>query len=140
MRLIYFVKKRLITLRNFSFLSLSINLSLRDDILTREIECQNSSLSSNEAFHPRIEVLNDILDKCNSHGKKRGLGYINKIETPTSGDTIFVKGKKETPNQVAFPSTPLLCTYRKKYGHTQSRCHSRLHERYESHLNRLMDC
>ena len=50
---------------------------------------------------------------------KEGLGYINWIETPTSRDIVFVKGKKETPNQVAPSSTPLLCTHCKKFGHTQ---------------------
>ena len=37
---------------------------------------------------------------------REGLGYINKDETPTSRETIFVKGKEETPSQVASPSTP----------------------------------
>ena len=41
-------------------------------------------------------MFNEILDKCKTHGDKRGLGYINKVESPTSGETIFVKGKKET--------------------------------------------
>ena len=50
-------------------------------------------------------MLNDILDKCKPMEIKRDLSYINKTKTPTSGDTIFVKGKEETPNQLAFPST-----------------------------------
>lgn len=50
-----------------------------------------------------------------------------------------VKDKEKIPNQVAFPSIPLLCTYYKKLIHTQSRCQSRLIERYEPQLNRLMD-
>lgn len=50
-----------------------------------------------------------------------------------------VKDKEKIPNQVAFPSISLLCTYYKKSIHTQSRCHSRLLERYEPQLNRLMD-
>lgn len=37
---------------------------------------------------------------------KRGLGYLNKIETPTSGETIFVKGKDETLNPVVPSSIP----------------------------------
>ena len=37
---------------------------------------------------------------------KRGIGYINKIETPTSGETIFVKGKDKTLNPVAPSSIP----------------------------------
>ena len=28
---------------------------------------------------------------------RKGLGYINKDETPTSRETIFVKGKKRNP-------------------------------------------
>ena len=47
----------------------------------------------NEIFYPRTKVLNEILDKCKTHGDKRGLGYINKDETPSTRETIFVKGK-----------------------------------------------
>ena len=48
-------------------------------------------------------MLNEILDKCKSQGEKRGLKYINKVETLTSGkkrkkkkkkEAIFVKGKE----------------------------------------------
>ena len=38
-------------------------------------------------------MLNEFFDKCKTHGDKRGLGYINKNETPFSGATVFVKGK-----------------------------------------------
>ena len=37
----------------------------------------------NEIFHPGTKVLNEILDKCKTHGDKRGMGYINKDETPS---------------------------------------------------------
>ena len=52
-----------------------------------------SSSFMNEIFYPRTKVLNEILDKCKTHGDKRGLGYINKDETPSTRETIFVKGK-----------------------------------------------
>ena len=52
----------------------------------------------NENFHPRTKVINKILDKCKTHGDKRGLGYINKDQTLFNGETKFVKGKDETPN------------------------------------------
>ena len=55
----------------------------------------------NEIFHPRTKVLNEVLDKCKTHGDKQGLRYINKNETTCSGETMFVKGKDETPTQVA---------------------------------------
>ena len=45
----------------------------------------------NENFHPGTEVLNEILDKCKTHGDKRGMRYINKYETPSSRETVFVK-------------------------------------------------
>ena len=55
-----------------------------------------SSFSSiNEVLHPKTQVFDEILKKCKSHRDKRGLGYINWTGTPTSGDTVFVKGKKE---------------------------------------------
>ena len=50
----------------------------------------------NEIFHLGTKVLNEILDKCKTHGDKRGLGYINKYETPFSGESMFVKSKNET--------------------------------------------
>ena len=74
-------------------------------------------------------MFDDIPDKCKSHGNKRGLGYISKTKTPTSRDIVFVKGKKETPNQVASSSTTLLCTHYKKFRHTKSRCHTRFLEK-----------
>ena len=74
-------------------------------------------------------MLDEILEKCKSHGDKRGLGYINKTETPISGGKVFVKGKEETPNQVASSSTLSLCTHYKNSGHTQSRCHTRFLKR-----------
>ena len=52
----------------------------------------------NENFHPGTKVLNEVLDKCKTHGDKRGLGYINKDETPSSEETMFVKSKDVTPN------------------------------------------
>ena len=72
----------------------------------------------NEIFHLRTKVLNEILDICKTHGDKRGLGYINKDETPSNGETMFVKGKYETPNQAASPKNSSLCTYCKKIRHT----------------------
>ena len=52
----------------------------------------------NEIFHPRTKVLNEMLNKCKTCGDKRGLGCINKDETPSNGEIVFVKGKDETPN------------------------------------------
>ena len=43
----------------------------------------------NEKFHPRTKVFNEILDKCKTHGYKKGLGYINKDETPPNGETML---------------------------------------------------
>ena len=48
---------------------------------TQEIKNNKPSSSVNENFHPRTKVLNEILDKCKTHGDKRSLGYINKDET-----------------------------------------------------------
>ena len=30
----------------------------------------------NEKIHPRTNMLNEILDKCKTHGDKGGLGYM----------------------------------------------------------------
>ena len=99
-------------IEKIQFSRLSINIYLRETIfLTREIECQEYFFSSNGVFNLGTEVLNDILNKCKSHEDKRNLNYINEIETPTNRDAIFVKGKKETPNQVGSPSPSPLCTY-----------------------------
>ena len=65
----------------------------------------------NEIFHLRTKVINEILDKCKTHGDKRGLGYINKDETPSHGEIVFVRGKDETPNQTTSPKKTILCTH-----------------------------
>ena len=67
----------------------------------------------NEIFHLRTKMLNEMLDKCKTHGDKWGLEYINKDETLSSGEIVFVKGKDETPNQVASLINPSLYTERK---------------------------
>ena len=73
----------------------------------------------NEIFHLGTKVLNKKkLDKCKTHGeKKKGLGYINKDEVPSNGETGFVKGKDETPNKVDSHKNPSLCIHCKKTRH-----------------------
>ena len=93
----------------------------------------------NEIFHLGTKVLNEILDKCKTHGDKRGLGYINKYETPFSGESMFVKSKNETLNQVTSPKNLSLCSHYKKQGHTQYRCYTKFLKRFESQISRLMD-
>ena len=95
--------------------------------------------SINEAFHPETKVLDEILEKCKSHGNKWGLGYISETKTPTSGGIVFIKGKEETPNQATSSSTHSLCIHCKKSWHTPSRCHTRFLEKYKSQLNMLLD-
>ena len=72
-----------------------------------------------EIFHPGTKVLNEIHDKCKTHGDKRGLWYINKNETLSSGEIVFVKCKDVTPNLAESPKNPSLCTYYKKTRHFQ---------------------
>ena len=89
----------------------------------------------NENFHPGTKVLNEVLDKCKTHGDKRGLGYINKDETPFSEETMFVKSKYVTPNQEESPKKP----HCKKTGHSQFKCYTRFLERFETQMNMLMN-
>ena len=63
-----------------------------------------------------------MLNKCNTHGDKRGLGCINKDETPSNGEIVFVKGKDETPNWTSSRKNPSLCTHYKKTEDTQFIC------------------
>ena len=54
-------------------------------------------------------MLNEILDKCKSHGEKRGLKYINKVETLTSGKKkkkLFLLKVKNKP--LAIQHLPIL--------------------------------
>ena len=84
--------------KKIDFLSLNIIISLKRIRLNQEIKSNKPSSFVNKVFHPRTWVLNEILDKCKTHCDKRGLGYVNKDETPSSGENIFVKGKNITPN------------------------------------------
>ena len=65
----------------------------------------------NENFRLGTIVLNEILDKCKTHGDNKGLWYFNKDETPTSGETMFVKGKDKILNQTSSSKNPSLCTH-----------------------------
>ena len=72
----------------------------------------------NENFHSRMKVLDEILDKCKIYDDKRVLECINKEKTPSSGETVFVKGKDDTLNEVEYPKKTSLCTHCKKIGHS----------------------
>ena len=56
----------------------------KNNALNQEIKNNKPSSSMNENSHLGTKVLNEILDKCKTHGDKRGLGYINKDKTPSS--------------------------------------------------------
>ncbi|KAL6315634.1 hypothetical protein AAG906_003738 [Vitis piasezkii] len=56
----------------------------KNNALNQEIKNNKPSSSMNENFHLGTKVLNEILDKCKTHGDKRGLGYINKDKTPST--------------------------------------------------------
>ena len=60
-----------------------------------------------------------LIDKCKTHSDKGGLRYINKDETPSSGETMFVKGKDDTPNQIESLKKISLWAHYKKIGHSQ---------------------
>lgn len=78
----------------------------KNNVPFKEIKQQRKEApSKNEIFHHRTNVLNMIMNKCKSSRDKRSLGYVNKIKTPISGETIFVKDKEETPNLVTSSST-----------------------------------
>ena len=68
----------------------------------------------------------------------RGLGYINKDETP-NGKTIFVKGKKETLTKQHLLALYHYAHTTRKIRHTQYRCYTKFLERFESQMSRLMN-
>ena len=82
-----------------------------NNALTQEIKSNKPFSSVNENFDPKTKVLNEILDKCKTLGDKRGLGYINKDKTPSSGETMLVEGKDE-------PLTKQNLLKRQHYAHT----------------------
>ena len=90
----------------------------KNNDLTQEIKNNKPFSSVNENFHLGTKVLNKILDKCKIHGNKRGLGYINKYETPSNGETMFVKGEDETLIPIESHKKTSLCTHCKKIRHT----------------------
>ena len=48
----------------------------KNNALTQEIKNNKPFSSMNEKFHSRTKMLNEILDKCKTHGDKGGLGYM----------------------------------------------------------------
>ena len=110
----------------------------KNNVPTQQIKNNKPSSFMNENFHLGTKVLNEILDKGKTYGKQRRLGYISKEETPSSRETMFVKDKDDTPNQVESPKNTSLYTHYKKIGHSQSRCYSRFLKRFETQMNRLM--
>lgn len=56
--------------------------SLRRVALTQEIKSNKPFSFVNDVIHHETKVLNEILEKCKTHGDKRGLGYINKMKLP----------------------------------------------------------
>ena len=84
-------------------------------------------------------MVNEILDKCKIHGDKKGLGYINKDETPSSEETVFVKGKDDIPIHVEYSKKTSLDIYCKKIGHSKFKCYTKFLERFETQMNRLMN-
>lgn len=76
------------------------------------------------------------MTKLKNCGDKGGLGYVNNIEILINGETIFIKGKQETPNPVASFNTLPWCSILQKIGHTQGKCYSRLFDRCQFHLNK----
>ena len=70
----------------------------KNNALTQKMKSNKPSSFVNEIFRRKTEMLNEILQKHKTHGNKRGLGYINKDETPSSGEIMFFKFKNDTHN------------------------------------------
>ena len=88
------MKKGLNALRKFNFLSLNIIIFLREIVFSlKRLKFFNPLLQLMRFFFLELKCLMKYLTNA-THGDKRELGYINKIETPTSGDTMFVKCKE----------------------------------------------
>ena len=115
----FLMLKKINLLEKIRFLEFEYHSFLeKNNALTQEIKNNKPFSFMNENFHPGTNVLNEILDKYKTHVDKWGLSYINKDETPSSGETMFVKGKHDTPNQIEFPKKTPLCTHYKKTGHS----------------------
>ena len=100
-------------------MSLNVIILEKNKVITQEIKSNKPSSSMNDVFHLGTKALNEILDKCKTHGGKRGLQYINKDETLFSGETMFVKGKDGTLNQATFLKNLSPCTHCKKPRYNQ---------------------
>ena len=46
----------------------------KNNALTQELKNNKPSSSVNEIFHPKTEMLNEIIDKCKTHGYKKRFG------------------------------------------------------------------
>ena len=54
----------------------------KNNALTQEIKNNKPFSFMNEFFHPGTKVINEILDKCKTHGNKRVWGLSTKIKLP----------------------------------------------------------
>ena len=84
----------------------------KNNPLTQEINNNKSFSSVNKFFYYGTKMFNEILDKCKTHGDKRGLGHINKDETPSSRD---MSTKHHTQNHIFIElfNHHLICTITK---------------------------
>ena len=133
-------KNKIDVLRKLAFFeSKHHSLLENNNVLTQKMKNNKPSSSMNEVFHLGTKGLNEILDKCITHGNKWGLGYINKDEIPSSEEIVFVKGKNVTPNQAKSPKKTSPYTHNKKTGYSQFRCYTRFLKRFESQMSSLMN-
>ena len=123
---------KLIFLRKLDFLNQSIILSLRR-IMPSLKKSRIISLFHlwMKIFTLELMCLMKYLINTKPMVVKRGFGYINKDETPCSGETMFVKDKDDTLDQVESLKKTSLCTHRKKIGHSQFRCYTSFLEKWK---------
>ena len=89
-------------------------------------------------FQHISKILNQIIEKEKVNGDRRGLGYLSKFETLTSGKTTFMKPRENSSFRESSSKQAPKCTICNKYRHVTNKCFSRFFEKYQSQVNRLM--
>ena len=107
-------------------------------LILSQINLERTYGVKNEVFHYNYKILNEIIEKEKVYQDKRGLSYLSKFKTFITGKTTFMKLKERSFFQGIFFKQVSKCIIDNKSGHVDDKCFSKLFEKYQSLVTRLV--